>query len=169
MSANIPSTIDIVRTGDASDVPEDTERPKKRTRKTKCTDGVFEQILEKIGLSTETWTDLDKLDVDGCAFVLSNKYLIGSLPLRVIGNLTFLSSDNPLYRRKAICAFARRLARELSTKKNNQQIQTYPRLIAASFRRGFAYSIGTFWTSERVPLAETFTGIFGWTRMLLFC
>ena len=83
-------------------------------RKTKCTDGVFEQILEKIGLSTETWTDLDKLDVDGCAFVLSNKELIGSLPLRVIGNLTFLSSDNPLYRRKAICAFARRLARELS-------------------------------------------------------
>tara|TARA_B110001450_G_C17516678_1_gene438772 strand:+ start:121 stop:549 length:429 start_codon:yes stop_codon:yes gene_type:complete len=114
MSANTHPTADSVRPEVSPDVPEDTERPKKRMRKTKCTDGVFEQILEKIGLSTETWTDLDKLDVDGCAFVLSNKELIGSLPLRVIGNLTFLSSDNPLYRRKAICAFARRLARELS-------------------------------------------------------
>lgn len=123
MSANIPSTTDSVRPKDASDVPEDTERPKKRMRKTKCTHTVFEQILEKIGLSTETWTDLDKLDLDGCAFVLSNKELISSLPLRVIGNLTFLSSVNQLYRRKAICAFARRLARELSSAVVRQRTQ----------------------------------------------
>ena len=46
--------------------------------------------------------------------------------------------------------------RLLIVHQNSQQIQTYTRLIA--FRR-----VG------RVPLAETFTGIFGWTCMLLFC
>lgn len=114
MSANThpkPYSVPIEAT---SAGPEDTERPKKRRRKTKCAPIVFKQILENIGLSTETWTELDTLDVTGCAFVLANKDLINSLPLLVRGNLKFITSENPLYRRKTLCGLARRLARELS-------------------------------------------------------
>jgi len=73
---------------------------------------IIEQILEQLGLSTEEWTDLDRVDA-GCAFILANQELLASLPKRVRGDISFLKSPIDLYRRKAVCSLARRLAKEI--------------------------------------------------------
>ena len=75
---------------------------------------IIEEILSELGLSTEEWTALDRLD-SGVAFILENKDMLESLPARVRGDTSFLSSDIDLYRRKAICALARRLAKEIES------------------------------------------------------
>jgi hypothetical protein len=73
---------------------------------------IIEQILAELGLLDETWTELDRIDA-GIEFILENKDMLESLPARVRGDTSFLSSDIDLYRRKAICSLARRLAKEI--------------------------------------------------------
>ena len=75
---------------------------------------IIEQILEQLGLSTEQWTKLDRVDA-GCAFILANQDMLASLPKRVRGDISFLKSDIALYRRKAVCSLARRLAKEIDS------------------------------------------------------
>ncbi len=73
---------------------------------------VIEQILEQLGLLDECWTELDTIDA-GCAFIVENQELLSTLPARVRGDLSFLTSDVALYRRKSVCALARRMAKEI--------------------------------------------------------
>ena len=75
---------------------------------------IIEQILQQLGLWDETWVELDRIDA-GVEFILANKSLLESLPARVRGDLSFLSSDVDLYRRKAVCSLARRLAKEIES------------------------------------------------------
>ena len=75
---------------------------------------IIEQILEQLGLSTEQWTELDRVDA-GCAFILANQDMLASLPKRVRGDISFLKSDIDMYRRKAVCSLARRLAKEIDS------------------------------------------------------
>ena len=76
------------------------------------TEPIIEQILQQLGLWDETWVELDRLDA-GIEFILKNKDMLESLPARVRGDTSFLSSDIGLYRRKAVCSLARRLAKEI--------------------------------------------------------
>ena len=73
---------------------------------------VIERLLLELGLADECWTELDRIDA-GCAFILENKDLLETLPKRVQGDLSFLTSDVAVYRRKAVCALARRMAKEM--------------------------------------------------------
>jgi len=78
------------------------------------TQSTIEQILAELGLWDKTWVELDRID-KGCAFILANKEMLAGLPARVRGNLAFLKSDIDLYRRKAVCSLARRLAKEIDS------------------------------------------------------
>ena len=69
---------------------------------------VIQQVFTALGLDGE-WTSLETID-NGCQYVLSNKKLLyEQLPKRVVGDLSLLTSDVPLIRRKSLLAFARRL------------------------------------------------------------
>ena len=78
------------------------------------TQPIIEQILQQLGLWEEAWVELDRID-SGIEFILANKSLLESLPARVRGDLSFLESDIDLYRRKAVCSLARRLAKEIES------------------------------------------------------
>ena len=78
------------------------------------TQPIIEQILQQLGLWEEAWVELDRID-SGIEFILANKSLLESLPARVRGDLSFLESDKDLYRRKAVCSLARRLAKEIES------------------------------------------------------
>ena len=78
------------------------------------TQPIIEQMLQQLGLWEEAWVELDRID-SGIEFILANKSLLESLPARVRGDLSFLSSDIDLYRRKAVCSLARRLAKEIES------------------------------------------------------
>jgi len=48
-----------------------------------------------------------------CIHLLENKDLLKTLPKRVQGDLSFMTSDVALYRHKAVCVLARRMAKEM--------------------------------------------------------
>ncbi len=75
------------------------------------TNPVIVQMLKQFGLLTGEWQELEQLDAQ-CHFVLENKEVLDTLPRRVVGDLTFLSSDVALVRRKTLLSFVRRLCRE---------------------------------------------------------
>ena len=75
---------------------------------------IIEQILAELGLLGGKWTALEEIDA-GVNFCLANKDMLESLPARVRGDLSFLSSDIDLYRRKSVCSLARRLAKEIES------------------------------------------------------
>ena len=69
-------------------------------------------VFKALGLSSEFQT-IDIVDA-GCAYVIENQdCLVASLPNRCCGDWSLLRSNSDLVRRKALLAFARRLAIEL--------------------------------------------------------
>tara|TARA_B100000780_G_C21109101_1_gene448071 strand:+ start:1411 stop:1734 length:324 start_codon:yes stop_codon:yes gene_type:complete len=73
---------------------------------------VVEEMLQQLGLLEGKWTKLERIDA-GCGFIVQNIELLSTLPKRVVGDTTALSSKVTLTRRKSVCALARRLAKEL--------------------------------------------------------
>ena len=73
---------------------------------------VIEEILEQLGLLSGDWQDLDVIDAS-CGFVVSNIDSLAKLPKSVRGDLSLLTSDVALFRRKTLMGLCRRLAREL--------------------------------------------------------
>ena len=70
---------------------------------------IIQQVFDALGLNGE-WTSLETID-SGCHYVLENQDLLKEkLPKRIVGDLTLLSSDVALTRRKSLLAFARRIA-----------------------------------------------------------
>jgi len=70
------------------------------------------EVFNALGLSSE-FQPIDVVDA-GCAYVIENQNsLIAALPKRCFGNWSLLRSNSDLVRRKALLAFARRLAIEL--------------------------------------------------------
>ena len=71
---------------------------------------IVDQMLQKLGLLDESWTELNTLE-DGIASILEDLDLLVSLNKGVVGNLTGLTSNEKRTRRVSVCGLARRLAR----------------------------------------------------------
>ena len=71
---------------------------------------VIEEVLHALGLNLNRWTNLETIDA-GIAFVIANINLLDNLPKKIRGDLSNLSSEDTLKRRKCVCALSRRLAR----------------------------------------------------------
>ena len=73
---------------------------------------IIEQMLHELGLLDKNWTKLDTIDA-GVGFILGNQNLLDTLPKRIVGDLTLLSSNVPLVRRKSLLSLCRRMAAEM--------------------------------------------------------
>jgi len=73
---------------------------------------VIEEVLQALGLQLDSWTNLARIDA-GCAFVIANIDMLDSLPKKVKGDLSNLSSLDTLKRRKCVCGLSRRLAKAI--------------------------------------------------------
>ena len=84
----------------------------------------IEDILTQIGLRLDKWVSLDVLD-EKTDWILENMALFDNLPKKIRGNLSNLSSQDTLKRRKTICALCRRLARYIEAAVLRKRKQVY--------------------------------------------
>ena len=76
------------------------------------TQATVQQMLEQLELWDGKWQELDSID-NKCILMIENLDVLATLPKRVVGNLSKLSSKTRLKRVKTILSLARRMAREV--------------------------------------------------------